>query len=241
MTFYMGREKNSHSLNDNTWRPTVTNLYYLFSSPVLQPSRSSWVWWRMARAASVFLSAWMERKRSWAWKLTTTGSSKRTILMSCEFFIHLGAAVYHSLSQFYRRQMDVVGDPSWWKVWSLCGSLNRVEKYLNGKREESARDIPLLFVGSPSSKDPTWEERSPGTATGCEAEVTVTARPSLKYKYRFSSLQGSPPWAWCPLPTTSGSRSGRMTKWRTERPNTRSWSRLSSTPPWTRWWTSSPR
>lgn len=47
---------------------------------------------------------------------------------------------------------------------------NRVEKYLNGKREESARKIPLLFVASPSAKDPTWEERSPGTATGGGAE-----------------------------------------------------------------------
>lgn len=40
-----------------------------------------------------------------------------------------------------------------------------VEKYLNGKREESARKIPLLFVASPSAKDPTWEERSPGKST----------------------------------------------------------------------------
>lgn len=45
-----------------------------------------------------------------------------------------------------------------------------MEKYLNGKREESARKIPLLFVASPSAKDPTWEERSPGTETGGGAE-----------------------------------------------------------------------
>lgn len=36
---------------------------------------------------------------------------------------------------------------------------------MNGKREESAKNVPLLFVASPSAKDPTWEERSPGTET----------------------------------------------------------------------------
>lgn len=41
---------------------------------------------------------------------------------------------------------------------------------MNGKREESARKIPLLFVASPSAKDPTWEERSPGTEAGGDAE-----------------------------------------------------------------------
>lgn len=40
--------------------------------------------------------------------------------------------------------------------------LSRCVKYLSGEREESARKVPLLFVASPSAKDPTWEERSPG-------------------------------------------------------------------------------
>ncbi|XP_073350198.1 all-trans-retinol 13,14-reductase [Pagrus major] len=40
-----------------------------------------------------------------------------------------------------------------------------VEKYMKGKREDSAKTVPLLFVGSPSAKDPTWEERSPGKST----------------------------------------------------------------------------
>ncbi|KAM9744787.1 all-trans-retinol 13,14-reductase [Menidia menidia] len=40
-----------------------------------------------------------------------------------------------------------------------------VEKYMNGEREESSRKIPLLFVASPSAKDPTWEQRSPGKST----------------------------------------------------------------------------
>ncbi|KAF3846061.1 hypothetical protein F7725_003139 [Dissostichus mawsoni] len=39
------------------------------------------------------------------------------------------------------------------------------ETYLNGKREESAKSVPLLFVASPSAKDSTWEERSPGKST----------------------------------------------------------------------------
>uniref|UniRef100_A0A1A8PEV4 All-trans-retinol 13,14-reductase n=1 Tax=Nothobranchius pienaari TaxID=704102 RepID=A0A1A8PEV4_9TELE len=37
-----------------------------------------------------------------------------------------------------------------------------VAEYRTKKREEAAKNIPLLFVASPSAKDPTWEERSPG-------------------------------------------------------------------------------
>uniref|UniRef100_A0A7N6AWX8 All-trans-retinol 13,14-reductase n=1 Tax=Anabas testudineus TaxID=64144 RepID=A0A7N6AWX8_ANATE len=40
-----------------------------------------------------------------------------------------------------------------------------MEKYMNGNREESAKNVPLLFVASPSAKDSTWEERSPGKST----------------------------------------------------------------------------
>lgn len=40
-----------------------------------------------------------------------------------------------------------------------------MEAYTNGEREESAKKIPLLFLASPSAKDPTWEERAPGTST----------------------------------------------------------------------------
>ncbi|PWA17742.1 hypothetical protein CCH79_00008310 [Gambusia affinis] len=36
-----------------------------------------------------------------------------------------------------------------------------VEKYMNEEREEASKKIPLLFVASPSAKDPSWEERSP--------------------------------------------------------------------------------
>ncbi|XP_049600054.1 all-trans-retinol 13,14-reductase isoform X2 [Syngnathus scovelli] len=40
-----------------------------------------------------------------------------------------------------------------------------VMKYRDSSREESSKNIPLLFVASPSAKDPTWEERSPGKST----------------------------------------------------------------------------
>uniref|UniRef100_A0A3Q0REV8 All-trans-retinol 13,14-reductase n=1 Tax=Amphilophus citrinellus TaxID=61819 RepID=A0A3Q0REV8_AMPCI len=40
-----------------------------------------------------------------------------------------------------------------------------VETYKKKEREEAAKNIPLLFVASPSAKDPTWEERSPGRST----------------------------------------------------------------------------
>ncbi|NWS27194.1 RETST reductase, partial [Polioptila caerulea] len=40
-----------------------------------------------------------------------------------------------------------------------------VKRYLASSREEAANNIPLLFVTSPSSKDPTWEMRYPGKST----------------------------------------------------------------------------
>ncbi|XP_010864408.1 all-trans-retinol 13,14-reductase [Esox lucius] len=39
------------------------------------------------------------------------------------------------------------------------------ETYMKGKREESVKNVPFVFVASPSAKDPTWEERSPGKST----------------------------------------------------------------------------
>ncbi|XP_068606501.1 all-trans-retinol 13,14-reductase-like [Brachionichthys hirsutus] len=40
-----------------------------------------------------------------------------------------------------------------------------VQKYMIGRREDSVKDIPVLFVASPSSKDSTWPKRSPGKST----------------------------------------------------------------------------
>ncbi|NWI46891.1 RETST reductase, partial [Picathartes gymnocephalus] len=40
-----------------------------------------------------------------------------------------------------------------------------MEQYLALPREEAANNIPLLFVTSPSAKDPTWEMRHPGKST----------------------------------------------------------------------------
>ncbi|XP_065255539.1 all-trans-retinol 13,14-reductase [Emys orbicularis] len=39
--------------------------------------------------------------------------------------------------------------------------------FLTASREEAAENIPMLFVTSPSSKDPTWQERYPGKSTLC--------------------------------------------------------------------------
>ncbi|NXG74305.1 RETST reductase, partial [Baryphthengus martii] len=38
-------------------------------------------------------------------------------------------------------------------------------RYLASSREEAAKNIPLLFVTCPSTKDPTWEMRHPGKST----------------------------------------------------------------------------
>ncbi|XP_026216558.1 all-trans-retinol 13,14-reductase-like [Anabas testudineus] len=40
-----------------------------------------------------------------------------------------------------------------------------MDNYMKGNREESAKQLPLLFIASPSAKDSTWEERSPGKST----------------------------------------------------------------------------
>ncbi len=34
---------------------------------------------------------------------------------------------------------------------------------MKGNREESCKKVPMIFVASPSAKDSTWPERSPGT------------------------------------------------------------------------------
>ncbi|XP_032937043.1 all-trans-retinol 13,14-reductase [Catharus ustulatus] len=40
-----------------------------------------------------------------------------------------------------------------------------MKRYLALSREEAANNIPVLFVTSPSSKDPTWQMRHPGKST----------------------------------------------------------------------------
>ncbi|NXI53314.1 RETST reductase, partial [Chloroceryle aenea] len=40
-----------------------------------------------------------------------------------------------------------------------------MSSYLASSREEAVKNIPLLFVTSPSAKDPTWEMRHPGKST----------------------------------------------------------------------------
>ncbi|XP_077069321.1 all-trans-retinol 13,14-reductase [Siphateles boraxobius] len=40
-----------------------------------------------------------------------------------------------------------------------------MEGYMKGNREESSKSSPMIFVASPSAKDPTWPERKPGKST----------------------------------------------------------------------------
>ncbi|XP_045683509.1 LOW QUALITY PROTEIN: all-trans-retinol 13,14-reductase [Phyllostomus hastatus] len=40
-----------------------------------------------------------------------------------------------------------------------------MERYLSMPREKAAAHMPLLFIGSPSAKDPTWEDRFPDRST----------------------------------------------------------------------------
>lgn len=43
---------------------------------------------------------------------------------------------------------------------------SRMERYLSMPREKAAAHIPLLFIASPSAKDPTWGDRFPGETSG---------------------------------------------------------------------------
>ncbi|KAK3553196.1 hypothetical protein QTP86_031776 [Hemibagrus guttatus] len=51
--------------------------------------------------------------------------------------------------------------------WIFCENNldEQFSGYIKGEREESMKNIPLIFVASPSAKDPTWEQRSPGKST----------------------------------------------------------------------------
>ncbi|CAG07254.1 unnamed protein product, partial [Tetraodon nigroviridis] len=62
-----------------------------------------------------------------------------------------------------KEELGLKADNYW--IFSENNLDELVEKYLSGEREDSARKVPLLFVASPSAKDPTWEERSPGKST----------------------------------------------------------------------------
>ncbi|KAG9337604.1 hypothetical protein JZ751_028456 [Albula glossodonta] len=62
-----------------------------------------------------------------------------------------------------KEELDLKADNYW--IFSENNLDELVESYMNGNREESAKKVPLLFVASPSAKDPTWEERQPGKST----------------------------------------------------------------------------
>ncbi|XP_036445254.1 all-trans-retinol 13,14-reductase-like [Colossoma macropomum] len=40
-----------------------------------------------------------------------------------------------------------------------------MEGYRKEEREEAIKSVPLIFIASPSAKDPTWEQRKPGKST----------------------------------------------------------------------------
>ncbi|XP_072550131.1 all-trans-retinol 13,14-reductase-like [Salminus brasiliensis] len=40
-----------------------------------------------------------------------------------------------------------------------------MEGYMKKDRDEGMRNVPLIFIASPSAKDPTWEQRMPGKST----------------------------------------------------------------------------
>ncbi|XP_069475033.1 all-trans-retinol 13,14-reductase-like isoform X2 [Ambystoma mexicanum] len=45
-------------------------------------------------------------------------------------------------------------------------NLNELEaRYCECDRENAAQHVPMVYVASPSAKDPTWEERNPGRST----------------------------------------------------------------------------
>uniref|UniRef100_A0A672H4Z0 All-trans-retinol 13,14-reductase n=1 Tax=Salarias fasciatus TaxID=181472 RepID=A0A672H4Z0_SALFA len=62
-----------------------------------------------------------------------------------------------------KEELGLKADNYW--IFSENNFDELVDEYLKGDREESSKKIPLLFVASPSAKDPTWEERAPGKST----------------------------------------------------------------------------
>ncbi|XP_030592016.1 all-trans-retinol 13,14-reductase [Archocentrus centrarchus] len=62
-----------------------------------------------------------------------------------------------------KEELGLKADNYW--IFSENNLDELVETYKKKEREEAAKNIPLLFVASPSAKDPTWEERSPGKST----------------------------------------------------------------------------
>ncbi|XP_030649033.1 all-trans-retinol 13,14-reductase [Chanos chanos] len=62
-----------------------------------------------------------------------------------------------------KEELGLKADNYW--IFSENNLDELVEDYMNGNREESAKNVPLLFVASPSAKDPAWQERNPGKST----------------------------------------------------------------------------
>ncbi|XP_072807644.1 all-trans-retinol 13,14-reductase-like [Vicugna pacos] len=59
-----------------------------------------------------------------------------------------------------------------------------MERYLSKPRDEAAAHMPILFIASPSAKDPTWEDRYPDRST-----LVMLVPTSYKW---FEEWQGEP-------------------------------------------------
>lgn len=69
-------------------------------------------------------------------------------------------------------------------------SLCRMSRYLSSSREEAAKNIPMLFVSCPSTKDPTWEMRHPGKDW---SPTTHTLETTWRLGWVYGCTQGVPP------------------------------------------------
>uniref|UniRef100_K7FQQ4 All-trans-retinol 13,14-reductase n=1 Tax=Pelodiscus sinensis TaxID=13735 RepID=K7FQQ4_PELSI len=65
----------------------------------------------------------------------------------------------------------------------LDAAMNR---FFSASREEAAENIPMLYITSPSSKDPSWQERYPGKSTLC---ILAVARYEWFEEWKDETVQ----------------------------------------------------
>ncbi|XP_006129180.3 all-trans-retinol 13,14-reductase [Pelodiscus sinensis] len=65
----------------------------------------------------------------------------------------------------------------------LDAAMNR---FFSASREEAAENIPMLYITSPSSKDPSWQERYPGKSTLC---IMAVARYEWFEEWKDETVQ----------------------------------------------------
>ncbi|KAF6720952.1 putative all-trans-retinol 13,14-reductase [Oryzias melastigma] len=62
-----------------------------------------------------------------------------------------------------KEELGLKADNYW--IFSENNYNEMLESYFKEDREESSKKMPVLFASSPSAKDSTWNERSPGKST----------------------------------------------------------------------------